>query len=172
MWLTNGSASGRAHTNCFCCCGCCLERLDRLGLVISRQSVGSSSTAYCRRPTSESSDAGAGMLRTGRVAAPARMARRVDGAVMALAPLFGAKHRTRSRAVQCFWEFSSRSSRALTDALWQVAARALPTPGPLRLWSQLLIESYELNETRPHRAAIIRNAYCCQGRCQIGAFQV
>jgi hypothetical protein len=82
---------------------------------------------------------------------------------MALAPLFGVKHRPRSRAVQCFWEFSSRSSRALADALWQVAARALPTPGPLRLWSQLLIESYELNETRPHRAAIIKMRIVAKG---------
>ena len=39
MWLANGSASGKAHTNCFCYCDCCLKRQDRPGLVISSQSL-------------------------------------------------------------------------------------------------------------------------------------
>jgi hypothetical protein len=40
LWLANGSASVNALTNSFCNFDSCLKRLDRLGLVISRQSSG------------------------------------------------------------------------------------------------------------------------------------
>jgi hypothetical protein len=38
LWLADGSASGKALTNCFCCYDCCLKRLGRFGLAISGQS--------------------------------------------------------------------------------------------------------------------------------------
>ena len=39
LWLANGSANVKALTNSFCNFDYCLKRLDRLGLVISGQSL-------------------------------------------------------------------------------------------------------------------------------------
>ena len=66
---------------------------------------------------------------------------------MALAPLFGVKHRPRSRAVQCFWVAGHRAPLPMRCGKWRSGASNAWAAALVK--SAALIKSYELNETRP-----------------------